>query len=191
MKSTLLSALLCTSFMVVVALQTPASVMAAFVTTSITGDQQTGESPYTDKELGIKFLVPAGWEVERDKEGNLTVSKSVGDKFIVAAITALPTEAAQLSPQEQLKAFSQGVFSNAKKEFKELKLDVPAKGTLNGTTTLYQSFEAKADGDDVAGLLILLSTDKPVIIYFYGSAKLPDSFDKEVDKMIKSVKKIE
>jgi hypothetical protein len=191
MKRTLLSGALFTTFIIAVGLQTPASATAAFVTTSTTADQQTGESPYTYKELGIRFLVPAGWEVERDKEGNLTISKADGDKFIVAAITTLPPEAAQLSPQEQLKAFSQGVFSNAKKEFKELKLDAPAKGTLNGMTSLGQSFHAKSDGDDVAGLLILLSTDKPVIIYIYGSATLPDNFDKEVDKMINSIQKVE
>jgi hypothetical protein len=189
MKRTLLSIALCMTF--IVGLQTPASAIALFLATSTIAIQQTGESPYTDKELGIQFLVPAGWEVEKDKEGNLTVSKSDGNKFIVAAITTLPPEAAQLSPQAQLKAFSEGVFSNAKKEFKGLKLDEPAKGTLNGMTTLYQSFRAKSDGEDVAGLLILFSTDKPVIIYIYGSANLPNDFDKQVDKMINSVKKIE
>jgi hypothetical protein len=191
MKRTLLSMVFCTTLIAAVGVQTPASAMAAFVTASTTTEQQTGETPFADKQLGIQLLVPAGWEIEKGKEGTLTVSKADGNKFVVAAITTLPPEATQLSPQAQLKAFSQGVFSNAKREFKGLKLSEPAKGTLNGTTTLSQSFDAKSDGDDVAGFLILLSTDKPVIIYIYGSAKLPDTFDKEVDKMIKSFKKIE
>jgi hypothetical protein len=166
--------------------------VSAFRTASIPVYYQSGGSLYKFKDAGIQLLVPAGWEVETGKDGTVTFSKHQGDSIMVAAISTLPPEASDLTPEAQFKAVSQGVFENAKKDFKDLKLLVePQKTTQNGMTLTSQVFSAKQDDVEMVGVLALLHADKPVLIFLYGTAKLSSTFDKEVDKMMGSIKKIE
>ena len=54
--------------------------------------QQDKASVYKINEAGIQFTVAAGWEVEKDKNGTVTVSKKETDTYVVIAVTVLPTD---------------------------------------------------------------------------------------------------
>jgi len=161
--------------------------MAAPAIISTTAKWQGGASVYKLKSAGIQFLVPAGWKVEKDQDGNVTVSKDEGESIAIVSFGLLPPEASALTPEEQFKAASEGAFSN----LKGLQLDKPGKKTVNGIPATGQPFKAKVDGVDMAGLLILLSADKPIVIFLYGTAKLSEDTHKEALTLLDSIKKVE
>jgi hypothetical protein len=151
--------------------------------------QENKGTLYKIDAAGVQLNVPAGWKIEKDKDG-VTLSKIENDSYIVIALTALAADAASLTPEEQFKYFSEGVFSNASNDFKELKKTDVSKSTQNGIDATSQSFQSKADGVDMAGLIILMNTSRPLGVFAYGTAKISDAFNGEVTQLFTSIKKI-
>jgi hypothetical protein len=143
------------------------------------------------KEAGIQFLVPPGWEVEMDKGGLVTFSKAEGDNFIVASIRALPPESANLTPELQFKAASEGVFSSAKQDYQGFKLGAAQKVTLNRMPLTSQTYSGKRQGIDLTGVLAVLQANKPIIIFSQATMKVSATLVEEASKLINSVTKIE
>jgi hypothetical protein len=160
-------------------------------TASTTAQGHEGDKIYMVKNAGIQLLVPPGWEVKTDTDGTITFSKQQGDGLRIAAISVLPPEASDLTPEAQFKYASQGVFSDVDKTFKEFKLDEPEKRTQNGMPITTQEFRGKQDGIDMVGVLAILKADKPVLIYVYGTAKISEALQKETHKLLESIKKID
>lgn len=164
---------------------------STFIPTSITTAPQDGGSVYKFKEAGIQFTVPAGWQVEKDKDGDVTVSKLEGDNLALILFSIAPPEVSTLTFDQQLKVLSESVLSGTKNDFKGLKLANPTKGTQNGIPITSQVFAGKQKGVDMVGMLVLISTDKPVFMYLQGTAKKSERLDKETHRVLDSVKKIE
>lgn len=185
MNRIILSAALCAILVSGLCLRQPVTAAAAPAIISTTAMRQGGASVHKLEKAGIQFLVPAGWEVEKDKDGDLLVSRQDGESIVSLSIGLLPAEASALTPEEQFKAASEGAFS----DLKGLQLSEPGKKTVNGIPAVGRSFKSKADGVDMAGLLILLSADKPVVIFLYGTEKLSEDSNKGVVALLDSIKK--
>jgi hypothetical protein len=191
MNRILLLGILCAILIAGVCLQRSTLATAAFGTASITANHQGNGSVFKFREAGIQFLVPPGWEVETDKSGTVTFSKLQDASFVVAAFSTLPPEASDLTPEAQFKAAAEGVFSDAKKDFKEFKLGAIQKETQNSMPLTSQAFAGKKDGVDMRGSVTILKAAKLVLVYVYGTAKNSDAFDKDVSNLLGSIKKIE
>jgi len=161
----------------------------AFGANSFAGPQQVSLVVFKFKEAGIQFVVPPGWEIETDN-GTVTLSKQQGESFVIAALSPLSADAQSLPLDAQFKAAAAGVFSDAKKDFKEFKLSDPTKRTQDGMAVMSQIFAAKKDGLDVGGSVTIIEASKPVLIFVYGTAKNSDAFNKDVGKLLDSIKKI-
>lgn len=186
----ILLAVLCTIMIAGVCLEQSALATVALRATLIT-NLQGGGCIIKLKEAGIQFLVPPGWEVEMDKGGVVTFSKSESDSFFVATISALPPESSSLTPEAQFKLASEGTFSSAKKDFQEFKLGAAQKITQNRMPLTIQTYSGKRQGVDMSGAFALLQADKFVIIFTQVSTKVSATLVEESSKLMNSVKKIE
>src|SRR5438105_4941330 len=54
--------------------------------------QKDKATVYKVDAAGVQFTVPANWEVEKDKNGTVTVSKKENDTYVVISVTVLPTD---------------------------------------------------------------------------------------------------
>lgn len=186
----ILLAVLCTIMIAGVCVEQSAGATIALKTSLLT-NLQGGGSVIKLKEAGIQFLVPSGWDVTMDKGGLVTFSKSEGDNFIVASISALPPESSTLTPEVQFKAAAEGTFSSAKKDFQDFKLGAVQKASQNGISLTSQGYSGKRQGIDMTGVLAVLQANKPVIIFTQVTAKVSAPFIEEFSKLMNSVKKIE
>src|SRR5438105_15955583 len=91
-------------------------VISILVISSFVAAQQSS-AVYKFKEAGIQFVVPAGWEVETNKDGSITVSGKDGDGYIVVAMTVFAADSSVLSADAQIKLFAQGAWSEAKNDW--------------------------------------------------------------------------
>src|SRR5436853_3307610 len=134
-------------------------------------------SVYKFKEAGIQFVVPAGWEVEKNKDGSITVSARDGDGYIVVAMTTFAPDASKLTADEQFKLFAEGTLSDLKKDWKAFSVEEPTKGTLSGIPLIAQGFAGTKDGVEMGASVLLLRFDKPVGIFSLGTRKVSDKLD--------------
>src|SRR5438128_4095579 len=105
--------------------------------------QQDKASVYKINEAGIQFTVAAGWEVEKDKNGTVTVSKKETDTYVVIAVTVLPTDPS-MTLDKEFAAFSEGIFESVKKDWKTYKAEDVDRRTQGGMPLIVQSFTGTA-----------------------------------------------
>ena len=108
-------------------------------------------------EAGIQFTVPAGWSVEKDKNGTVTVSKKENDGYVVIALTSLPTDPS-LTLDKEFTLFSQGILDSVKKDWKTYKVEDVARDSQNGMSLIIQPFSGTAPdaGGELEGLVIVM-----------------------------------
>jgi hypothetical protein len=164
-------------------------VISMLVTSSFVVAQQS--SLYKFKEAGIQFVVPAGWAVEKNQDGSITVSAKDGDGYIVVAMTTFAPDASKLTADAQFKLFAEGSLSEVKKDWKGFAADEPVKATLSGLAMIAQSFVGTKDGVEMAGSAMLLGFEKPVGIFSVGTKKVSDKLNKDSGELFQSIKKIE
>lgn len=137
---------------------------------------------------GIQFIVPTGWELAINKDGEPTVSQQVGNSYYIASFGLLPRDTSSLTPEQQFKAAQEGVLSSAKKDFKGIQAGKVEELTQNGIRGRRQAFVGKVDGVETVGMVVLLSAERPVIIYIQVNAT---DFAKDSRVILDSIKKIE
>jgi hypothetical protein len=49
----------------------------------------------------MQFLVPAGWGVEKNSNGMVTLTKRNGESYAVVVISLLPPASSRLTPEAQ------------------------------------------------------------------------------------------
>ena len=154
--------------------------------------QQDKASVYKINEAGIQLTVPAGWAVEKDKNGTVTVSKKENDTYVVIAVTVLPGDPS-MTLDKEFAAFSEGIFESVKKDWKAYKAEDVAKATQSGMPLIAQSFTGTAPdaGGDLEGLVIVIGSPKPIGIFAQRTKKHSDALDKESTDLLNSIKKIE
>jgi hypothetical protein len=135
---------------------------------------------------------PTGWEVEKDKNGTVTVSKKENDTFVVIAMMVLPTDPS-MDLDREFAAFSKGIFDSVKKDWKTYKADAASKETQNGMSIMTQTFSGTAPGagGELEGLVIVLGASKPVGLFAQRTKKSSDTLGKESGDLLISIKKIE
>ena len=151
-----------------------------------------GGVTYRFKDAGLQFNVSAGWEIEAEG-GGVTFSKKERDNsFIIASISALEPAPASVTLDAQFKAAWEGVAGSALKDSKDFKkIGEPDKGTQNGMPLISQAFTTTMQGLQMVGVVALIKGAKPTLIFIYGTAKTSDSFDKDFNNLMNSMKKIE
>ena len=143
-----------------------------------------GGVTYKYKDAGLQFTVPAGWEVEAEKDGVTFSKMESADSIIVASITTLDPAAASLTLDAQLKAAWEGVGKDFKKDGE------PDKGTQAGMPFITQAYTAKQEGLQIVGVLAVIKAAKPTLILIYGTAKSSAEFKKDFNNLMDSMKKI-
>lgn len=154
--------------------------------------KQDNPSVYKIAEAGIQFTVPATWEVEKDKNGTLTVSKRDNDMYVVIAITALRTDPS-ITLDKEFVVFSGAILDNLKKDWKSCKTNEVAKDTRNGIPVIHQSFSGTAPdaGGDVEGLVMVMGSSKLGGVFAQRTKKLSDTLANETAQLLSSIKQIE
>ena len=153
--------------------------------------QQNNPNVQKIAEAGIQFTVPAGWSVEKDKNGTVTVSKKDNDGYVVIALTSLPTDPS-LTLDKEFTLFSQGILDSVKKDWKGYKAEDVAKDTQNGMPVIVQVFSGTAPdaGGELEGMVIVMGSAKPLGIFAQRTKKHSDTLDKESTDLLGSIKKI-
>ncbi len=151
------------------------------------------ESVYKFKEAGVKFVVPAGWKVEKNKDGSITVSGKDGDGYIVVTMTTFGPETSALTPKAQFKLFAERVLPAVRKDLKGFQSEEPTDVTNMdaGVQMIDQEFKGTKDGVEMDGLLWLLLFDKPVGIFMQETVNVSGRLDKDRGELMGSIKKIE
>ena len=169
-----------------------AAVAIAIVLPQTTFAQQDKASVYKIAEAGFQFTVPAGWQTEKDKNGTVTLSKKEDDTYVVLAVAVLPTDAS-MTLEKEFAAFSEGIFENVKKDWKNYKAEAVTNDKQNGMSIIIQPFSGTAPdaGGELEGLVIVMGSSKPVGIFAQRTKKHSDKLDKESTDLLSSMKKIE
>jgi hypothetical protein len=171
------------------------SLLAAAVTAIVLSQTAFAQQPqptvYSVSEAGVQLTLPAGWEAEKDKKGNLTVSKKEADGYVVIALTVLPIDAS-MTLDKEFAAFSAGIFDNIKKDWKAYKAEDVGKDTQDGMQVISQSFTGTNPdlGGELEGLVILIGAPKPLGIFAQRTRKHSDALDKESSDLLSSIKKV-
>ncbi len=158
---------------------------------SFAGAQQS--SLYKYKEAGIQFVVPAGWKIEKNKDGSITVSGKDGDSNVLVTMTTFGPETSALTPKAQFKLFAEGVLPAVRKDWKEFQSQEPMDVTNMdaGVQMIDQEFKGTKDGVEMDGVVWLLSFDKPVGLLMQETVNVSGRLDKDRGELMGSIKKIE
>jgi hypothetical protein len=144
-----------------------------------------GGVTYKFKDAGLQFNVPAGWEIEAEKDGVTFSKMEAADSFIIASISTLDSAPASVTLDAQFKASWEG----AGKDFK--KVGEPSKVTQAGMPLITQAYTTTMQGVQMVGVFAMIKAAKPTLILIYGTAKTSAEFNKDFDNLMNSMKKIE
>lgn len=158
---------------------------------SFAGAQQS--SVYKFKEAGIQFVVPGGWNVEKNKDGSITVSGKDGDGYILVTMTTYGPDTSALTPKAQFKLFAESVLPAVRRDWKGFQADEPKEVTNMdaGVQEIDQEFKGTKDGVEMDGLVWLMSFDKPVGLLMQETVNVSGRLDKDRGELMGSIKKIE
>jgi hypothetical protein len=153
---------------------------------------QGSANVYKLAQAGIQFTVPAGWGVEKDKDGTVTVSKKENDTYVVIAVIALPNDPS-MDLDHEFAAFSEGISDSVKKHWKTYKAGAVSKDAQNGMSIVVQTFTGTEPdaGGELEGLVIVMDAAKPVGVFAQRTKKYSDTLGKETRDLLSSIKKIE
>ena len=139
---------------------------------------------YKFKDAGLQFNVPAGWEVEAEKDGVTFSKMEAADSFIIASISTLDPGPASVTLDALFKATWAGVGKDLKK------VGEPDKGTQAGLPLITQAYTTTLQGVQMVGVFALIKAAKPTMVLIYGTAKSSDEFKKDFNNLMNSMKKI-
>ena len=161
-------------------------------TFGIAAKAQGSGNVYKLAEAGIQFTIPAGWGVEMDKDGTVSISKKENDTYVVIAMMVLPTDPS-MDLDHEFAVFSKGIFDSVKKDWKTYKADAVSKQTQNGMSIMVQTLTGTAPsaGGELEGLVIVMGASKPVGLFAQRTKKCSDTLGKESGDLLISIKKIE
>jgi len=168
------------------------AVIAVLTMISAAKAQETKPTIYKIAEAGVQIDLPSGWKVTENPKGTHALSKKDGNGFVVFSVSVLPRDPS-LTIDTLFSAFSEGIFEEAKKDWKGFKPDAVIKDDLNGMAIRAQKFEGSVEslGGELEGLIIVLDSPKPVGIFGQRSKKHSDLLEKEGSDILGSIKKIQ
>jgi len=147
---------------------------------------------YKIAEAGVQIDVPDGWKASQDASGSHVIVKKDGDGYVVLTMNVLPREPS-MTVDVLYAAFSEGVFENAKKDWKGFKPGELMKDTQNGMAVRAQKIEGTVEdaGGELEGLVVVIDSPKPLGIFGQRTKKHSDALEKESSDILGSIKKIQ
>jgi len=158
-----------------------------------TANAQDGKaSVYKIAEAGIQVNVPAGWTVEKDPKGVVVFSKKDGDGYILFSMSVLASHPS-ITFDGLYGAFSEGVFEQVKKDWKDFKANTVIKDTQGGMALRAQKFDGTVadSGGELEGLVVVIDSPKPLGIFAQRTKKHSDVLENESNALLSSIAKIQ
>jgi hypothetical protein len=168
------------------------SLIAIALPALITSAQaQAKATVYKIADAGIQIDLPAGWEASKDANGTHVISKKDGDGYVLFSMSVLPRDPA-VNVDSLFAAFSDGIFQEAKKDWKGFKQGELLKDTQNGMAVRAQKIDGSMEsaGGELEGLVILIDSPKPLGIFGQRTKKHSELLEKESTEILGSIKKI-
>ena len=166
-------------------------VVAALTLISAANAQATKPTVYKIAEAGIQMDLPAGWEASKDPNGTHLILKKDAGGYVLFSMSVLARDPA-LSFDSLYAAFSEGIFEEAKKDWKGFKPGDLMKDNQNGMAVRAQKFDGSMEsaGGELEGLAIVIDSPKPLGIFAQRTKKHSDLLEKESSDLLSSIKKI-
>ena len=159
--------------------------------TAVNG-QNAKPTVYKIAEAGVQIELPSGWEASKDPSGNHVISKKDAGGYVVFSISVLPRDAS-VSFDSLYGAFSEGIFEEAKKDWKGFQPGTVVKDSQNGMALRAQKFDGSMEsaGGELEGIVILIDSAKPLGIFGQRTKKHSDLLDTESTQILTSIKKVQ
>ena len=148
-------------------------------------------SVYRLKQAGIQVTVPSGWEVETEANGATFSKKEKQNSLAIASLTTIEGDGG-MSLDDIFKVAWQGAVESMKGDLKNFqKVGNAEKGDQNGIPVMTQAFSGVQNGLQMVGVLCVMKANRPTMLMIYGTANTSAAFDKEFDKLMDSIRKIQ
>jgi len=168
--------------------------MAIAVLTLISAANAQGTIPtvYKIAEAGIQIDLPSGWEANKDPNGTHVISKKDAGGYELFSLSVLPRDPS-VTIDALYAAFSEGIFEEAKKDWKGFKAGDVMKDTQSGMAVRAQKFDGSMEsaGGELEGLAIVIDSPKPLGIFAQRTKKHSDLLENESSGILSSIKKIQ
>lgn len=167
-------------------------VVAALTLISAANAQVTKPTIYKIAEAGIQMDLPAGWEASKDPNGTHVILKKDAGGYVLFSMSVLARDPST-TVDSLYAAFSEGIFEEAKKDWKGFKPGDVMKDTQSGMAVRAQKFDGSMEsaGGELEGLAIVIDAPKPLGIFAQRTKKHSDLLEKESSDILSSIKKIQ
>lgn len=157
---------------------TAASLKLTFPAPQANSKSEDSSNIYVIKGGGIQFVIPEGWKVEQDKNGNVVASVAEGAVSVTFVV------------EEQFEGVVQGMKDGLKEKFADLKSDgKPKEGTHNGMSHISESGSATLEKHPVIWSIDVVKARKPVIVFTFGITSVIESHQEDYAKLVQSIKR--
>lgn len=154
--------------------------------------QSAKPTVYKIGEAGVQVDLPSGWEASKDPNGTHVITKKDAGGYVVFSMSVLPREAS-VTLDTLYAAFSEGIFEEAKKDWKDFKPGALVKDSQEGMALRAQKFDGSMEsaGGELEGIVIVIDSPKPLGIFGQRTKKHSDMLEKEGSQILTSIKKIQ
>jgi hypothetical protein len=166
-------------------------VIAMVTLVSAANAQVTKPTVYKITEAGIQMDLPSGWEASKDPNGTHLILKKDAGGYVLFSMSVLARDPS-MTVDSLYAAFAEGIFQEAKKDWKDLKPGDVMKDSQGGMAVRTQKFDGsmKSAGGELEGLAIVIDSPKPIGIFAQRTKKHSDLLEKESSDILSSIKKI-
>ena len=169
------------------------ALLAMLLTIMSAANAQTSKpTVYKIPEAGVQVDIPSGWETTKDPKGNHVITKKDAGGYVVLSMSVLPSDPS-VTFDTLYAAFSQGIFEEAKKDWKGFNPGDVVKDSLGGMAMRAQKFEGSMEsaGGELEGIVIVVDSPKPLGIFGQRTKKHSDVLATESSQILDSIKKIQ
>ena len=175
------------------ALVRPALTAIALLTLMSAASAQVAKpTVYKIADAGVQIDLPTGWEAGKDPNGSHTIMKKDGDGYVLFSLSVLPRDPS-VTIDSLFGAFSEGIFEQARKDWKGFKPGAVFKDTTDGMALRAQKMDGSMEsaGGELEGLVVVIDSPKPLAIFGQRTKKHSDALEKEASAILGSIKKIQ
>jgi hypothetical protein len=166
--------------------------IALLTVISVAHAQAAKPTVYKIADAGVQIDLPTGWEAGKDPNGSHTIMKKDGDGYVLFSLSVLPRDPS-VTIDALFGAFSEGIFEQARKDWKGFKPGTVLKDTTDGMALRAQKFDGsmESSGGELEGLVVVIDSLKPLAIFGQRTKKHSDALQKEASDILGSIKKIQ
>jgi hypothetical protein len=118
--------------------------------------------------------------------------KKDGDGYVLFSLSVLPRDPS-VTIDSLFGAFSEGIFEQARKDWKGFKPGTVIKDSTDGMALRAQKFDGSMEsaGGELEGLVVVIDSPKPLALFGQRTKKHSDALQKEASDILGSIKKIQ